>query len=85
MITTLPTLTLLLDSDYLIIETDRCESGWGGTLFRKTSKYDPKTSESLCRYASGEYKEKGHLTSLDYEILTVIYCLNSFILFICDK
>lgn len=45
----------------------------------------PKISEILCRYASKKYKEKGHLTSLDYEILTVIYCLDSITPFICNK
>lgn len=85
MVQTLSTLSLPLDSYYLVIETDGCESGWGGALFRKLSKYDPKTSESLCRYASEKYKEKGHLTPLDYELLAVIYCLEAFVLFICSK
>lgn len=58
MVKFLPTLILPLDKDYLVIETDSCESGWGGALFRKTSKYDPKTSKSLCRYTSGKYKKK---------------------------
>lgn len=68
----------------MIIENG-CESEWEWALFRKTYKYDPKASESLCRYASEKYKEKGHLTSLDYKILVVIYCLDFFILFICSK
>lgn len=85
MVKVLPTLTLSLDKDYMVIETDGCELGWGGVLFSKKSKYGPKTLESLCRYVSGKYKEKGHLTSLDYEILAVIYCLDSFMLFIYSK
>lgn len=85
MVKILLVLTLPLDADYLVIETDGCESEWGGALFRKTSKYDPKISEILCRYASKKYKEKGHLTYLDYEIQAVIYCLDSFMLFICNK
>lgn len=40
----LPTLNLSLDSDYLVIETNECKLGWGGALYRKLSKYDPKTS-----------------------------------------
>lgn len=58
LVKTLPTLTLLLDSDYLIIETDGCETGWEGALYRKLSKYDLKNSKYLCRYTSGKYKEK---------------------------
>lgn len=58
MVKTLPTLTLPLNKDYLVIETNNCESGWGETLFRKTSKYDLKTLESLCKYASDKYKER---------------------------
>lgn len=85
MVKSLPTLSLPLDKDYLVIEIDNCETGWGGILLRKQSKYDSKSSESICRYTSGKYKEKGHLTSLDYEILAIIYCLDSFMLFICNK
>lgn len=85
MVKKIPELMLPLDLNYLVIEIDGCETGWGGALFRKTSKYDPKSSESLYRYASGKYKEKGHITSLDYEILAIIYCLNAFMFFICTK
>lgn len=57
MVKTLPTLTLPLDTDYLIIEIDGCETGWGESSFKKNTKYDPKSTETLCRYASGKYKE----------------------------
>lgn len=80
MVKNLPVLILPLDSDFLIIKIDSCELGWGGALFRKFSKYNPKSLEALCHYASWKYKEKGHLTSLDYEILTVIYCLEAFMI-----
>lgn len=33
MVKTLLTQTLPLDSDYLVIEIDSCETGWGGALF----------------------------------------------------
>lgn len=58
MVRTLSTLTFLLDNDYLIIETDDCETGWGGALFRNFLKHDPETIESLCGYVSGKFKEK---------------------------
>lgn len=51
-------LALLLDSDYLIVESDRSELGWGGVLYKKKNKYEPKSFELLCRYASGKYTEK---------------------------
>lgn len=79
MVKSLPKLALPLDSDYLVIEIDECETGWGGALFKKTTKYDPKSTEFLYRYASSKYKEKGHLTSLDFEILAVIYYSNAFL------
>lgn len=66
MIKSLPTLTLPLDNDYLVIQIDGCETGWGGALFRKTTKYDPKIAKSLCRYALGKYREKGHLISIHF-------------------
>lgn len=47
MVRKLPVLILPLDSDHHVIETDGCETGWGGALFRKTSKYDTKSIESL--------------------------------------
>lgn len=50
MVKNLLILPLPLDSNYLVIETDECESRRGEALFRKHSKYDPKSIESLCRY-----------------------------------
>lgn len=38
MVKVLLTLTLSLNKDYLVIEIDGYETGWGGALFRKTSK-----------------------------------------------
>ena len=52
-------LTLPLSTDYLIVETDGSSHGWGGILLKKTNKLDPKSSEQICRYASGTFKEKG--------------------------
>lgn len=51
MVNKLPVFTLPLDFDYLVIEIDNWESGWEGTLSRKISKYNPKNSESIYRYA----------------------------------
>lgn len=85
LVSQLPTLSLPLDTDYLIVQTDGSELVWGGVLLRKRNKYDPKDTEETCRYASGKYKEKGRLTSLDFEMLAVGYALEAFFLYLCGK
>ena len=81
----LPEMSLPLDSDYLIVQTDGSEHGWGGILLKRPSKYSSIHEEQLCRYASGTYKEKGRLTSLDFEVLVVINSYESFALFLTGK
>ena len=49
----LPDLKLPLDTDYLIIECDGYEKGWGAILKSKRNKYSPKNEEQICRYSSG--------------------------------
>ena len=78
-------LALPLESDYLVIETDGSELGWGGVLIKKPNEFSSKSLEKICRYTSGTFKEKGYLTSLDYEILAIIYILENFALFILSK
>lgn len=74
-----------LDSDYLIIETDESMIGLGAILIRKPNKYTDKSTERICRYNSGNYKEKGNLSSIDAKLLAVNYVLDSFELFIIAK
>lgn len=81
----LPELALPLDTDYLIIETDGCSRGWGAILLCKPHKYADKSSEKICRYSSGIYKEKGNITSIDAELLAINYALDSFEFFIISK
>ncbi|PKU66606.1 putative mitochondrial protein [Dendrobium catenatum] len=69
LVSKLPELTLPVDSDYLIIESDGCEQGWGGTLIRKPNKFYNKSEERICRYASGIYKEKAYLLLLTLKFL----------------
>lgn len=83
MVDHLPKFQLPLDSDYLIIQTDGCEAGWGATLLRKKHKY--ALEEYLCRYASGNFKEKNILCGIDQEILAICYGLDFFRLFILNK
>lgn len=52
---------------------------------KKPNQYSNKFDEQLCICAWGIFKENGHLTSLDYELLTNIYNLEAFYPFICDK
>lgn len=47
-----------LDSEYLIIETDGSMTGWGAILICKPNKYTDKSTERICRYNSGNYREK---------------------------
>jgi len=83
----LPTLQLPLDSDYLVLECDGCESGWGAILKRKKNKYLSKDNEQICRYASGKYtvKPQVYQTSTDYEVNAIIHALEAFKLFLINK
>ena len=44
----LPELSLPLDSDYLVIECDGCELGWGAILKKKKNKYANTAEEEVC-------------------------------------
>ena len=81
----LPKLDMPLDTDYLIIETDGSLTGWGAILIAKPNKYAGKDLEKIVRYNSGNYKEKGNISSIDLELLAVNYALDSFELFIISK
>lgn len=54
-------------------------------LKARPNKYSPKTEEKICAYQSGKYKEKGNMSSIDAEVLAIIYGLNSFKLYILNK
>ena len=74
-----------MDTDYLIIESDGCELGWGAVLKTKPRKYWSKVEEQICRYSSEQYREKGLTSDIDQEILLVNYALESFWLFLLNK
>lgn len=78
----LPTLTLPLQTNYKIVKTDSLEEGWDIVLYCKPSQYSKNSTERIYRYSSSKYKEKGQLSSLDFEILGVINAINSFKLFL---
>jgi deoxyuridine 5'-triphosphate nucleotidohydrolase len=81
----LPDLSLPLDTDYIIIESDGSFEGWGAVLKAKPHKYSEAKEEKICGYSSGKYKERGNMSSIDCELLAVIYALNSFKLSILGK
>ena len=81
----LPYLKLPLDKNYLIVETDACQLGWGAVLIAKANKYSTRTNEQVCRYSSRQYIERGLTSSIDQEILVVNYALDSFRLFLIYK
>ena len=76
---------LPLDTNHLIIECDGCEKRLGAVLKARPHKYSNKAEEHICRYSSGQYKEKGLTSSIDQEILAVSYALDSFRLIILNK
>ena len=87
MVKNLPSLSLPLDSDYLVLECDGCEIGWGGVLKKKKNKYEDTNEELICRYASGKYhtKPQVYTTSTDYEVNAIIHSMDSFKLFLIHK
>ena len=84
-IKTIPELALPLDTNYLIIETDGYNTGWGAILLCKPHKYVDKSKEKICRHNSGKLKEKRNISSIDAKLLAINYALDSFELFIISK
>ena len=67
---------LPLDTDYIITETDGCAEGWGGVLKYRPYKDTPKSTERICRFASGVIRRKA--STIDCKILAIIYSLDKF-------
>ena len=59
--------------------------GWGTVLKAKPHKYSSKIEKQICRYSSGQYREKGLTSIIDQKILAVNYALDSFRLFLINK
>nr|QVY19275.1 p194 [Agapanthus tungrovirus] len=74
----LPALKIATDNDYIIIETDASESGWGAVVYAKPNKLSPKTNEQIIAYASGKFPTRPTWTSLDYEIEAIVKSLEKF-------
>nr|AFO11492.1 polyprotein [Sugarcane bacilliform virus] len=83
MVRSLPKLTISPEDAYIIIETDACATGWGAVSKWKKNKNDPRSTEQICRYASGKFdKPKG---TCDAEIYGVMNGLEKMRLFYLDK
>ena len=54
-------------------------------MLAKPHKYSTKSTEKICRYSSEKYKEKGNISSIDVEVLTITYAIDSFRILIISK
>ena len=75
----LPTLHLLLESEYKIVQNDVRQTGWGGILLVVTNIGE----EKLWRYYSGTFNDyQKNLSSTNLEIEAIILVLEKFQLFL---
>ena len=54
-------------------------------LLAKPHKYSAKNTEKIYKYNSGKYKENGNISSIDAEVLTITYAIDSFRILIISK
>ncbi|KAK3043131.1 hypothetical protein RJ639_000020 [Escallonia herrerae] len=64
--------------------TDGSHLGWGAVLIKKPDKLSPKSTEQICRFASGQYTEI-HLSTIETKLLAISHATDSFELFILGK
>ncbi|CAM0147943.1 unnamed protein product [Urochloa decumbens] len=79
----LPALTIPPDDAYIIIETDGSMNGWGGVCLWKRNKADPRSTEQICRYASGKFSKPK--STIEAEICGVLSSLEKFRLYYINK
>ncbi|ASA40120.1 ORF3 [Dioscorea bacilliform virus] len=82
-VTKLPDLQLPPPKCYVLLECDGCMEGWGGVCKWKGSKFDPKSEEKICAYASGKFAPPK--STIDAEIHAVMNSLNNFKIYYLDK
>ena len=80
----IPKLFIPVSTDFLIITSDGSLEGWGAILECIPSEFSTKKPR-LVAYNNGKYKEENVKSSIDQEILAVVYALDSFKAFIIDK
>ncbi|XP_074560821.1 uncharacterized protein LOC141817011, partial [Curcuma longa] len=79
----LPALEIPPEDCYVILETDGCMDGWGGICKWKPHKFDPKSSEKICAYASGKFNPPK--STIDAEIHAVMNSLEALKIYFLDK
>ena len=80
----IPKLFIPVSTDFLIIISDGSLEGWGAILECIPSEFSTEKPR-LVAYNSEKYKEENVKSSIDQEILAVVYALDSFKAFIIDK
>ena len=80
----IPKLFIPVSTDFLIITSDGSLEGWGAILECIPSEFSTEKPR-LVAYNSGKYKEENVKSSIDQEILAVVYALDAFKAFIIDK
>ncbi|KAF3787427.1 Polyprotein P3 [Nymphaea thermarum] len=71
----LPALTIPPTKCFIILETDGCMEGWGGICKWRPQKYDSRSMEKPCAYASGKFNPPK--STIDAEIFAVMNSLES--------
>ncbi|KAF3779472.1 Polyprotein P3 [Nymphaea thermarum] len=71
----LPALSIPPTKCFIILETDGCMEGWGGICKWKPQKYDSRSMEKPCAYASGKFSPPK--STIDAEIYAVMNSLES--------
>ncbi|KAG6522329.1 hypothetical protein ZIOFF_019468 [Zingiber officinale] len=79
----LPDLELPPINSYIIIETDDSMEGWGGICKWKKSKYDSRSIERICAYASGKFPSVK--AAIDAEIHACMEALSTMKIHYLDK
>ncbi|KAG6493324.1 hypothetical protein ZIOFF_048306 [Zingiber officinale] len=83
LIQTLPDLKVPPEECFIILETDGCMEGWGGICKWKRCKFDPRTTEKVCAYASGKFNPPK--STIDVEIHAVMNSLKALKIYFLDK
>lgn len=79
----LPDLEVPPENCFIILETDGCMEGWRGICKWKKQKYDPKSTEKICAYASGKFSPIK--STIDAEMHAVMKTLEALKIYFLDK
>lgn len=79
----LPDLEVPPEKCYIILEVDGCMEGSGSICKWKREKFNPKSSEKVCAYASGKFSPIK--STIDVEIHAVMNSLEALRIYYLDK